>query len=55
MQTPFTQANIRGKGIILLHAADSFTFALLGLGLVVEVELIQTVGKRQQDLRREAR
>lgn len=44
--------NLRGEGIILLHAADAFTFALLGLGVVVEVQLIQTVSKRQQDLRR---
>lgn len=35
----------------MLHAADAFTFALLGLGLVVEVQLIEAVSKRQQDLR----
>lgn len=46
-----THINSRGEGIILLHAADAFTFALLGLGLVVEVQLIEAVSKRQQDLR----
>lgn len=42
----------RGEGVVLLHTADAFTFALLSLGLVVEVELIQAVSKCQQDLRR---
>lgn len=42
----------RGEGVVLLHTADAFTFALLSLGLVVEVELVEAVGERQQDLRR---
>lgn len=39
--------NSRGKGVVLLHAADAFALSFLRLGLVVKVELVEAVGKRQ--------
>lgn len=44
--------NSRGEGVVLLYTSDALTFPLLvrGLGLVVEVELVQPVSEGQKNL-----